>query len=142
MYKAVLVVIAVIATGVAANAQKQGWASIGFSTKGEMLIETKRITSTTYPTGGAGNLVGVLTPKSYAEAWITLTDGTGSTIEQLLWVFDCKGRAGELAAVKTGDDPGSYDRTSSALTIGVERHMQRIPPNSLYELAEPIVCKR
>lgn len=125
-----------------AQAQQQKWASIGSNGKESLFIDTKRITSATYPMGAAGNIVGVLTPKVYREAWVTVADAEGKTVAQLLWVFDCASRAGELAATFSNDATGSYDKTSSAQSIGVERYMQRIPPNSFYETAQPIVCKK
>lgn len=142
MDKFILLGLALLSSVHAARAQQPNWVPIGSNGKENLFIDTKRITSTTYPMGAAGNIVGVLTPKVYREAWVTLGDSEGKTVAQMLWVFDCASRAGELAAVFSNNTPGSYDKTASAQSIGVERYMQRIPPNSFYETAQPIVCKK
>jgi hypothetical protein len=106
------------------------------------LIDTKTIGKHVYPTGAGGNLVGVLTPKEYRETWANKINDQGERIEQYLWVFDCHSRAGTLAISNSRDASKSSDVTAQAQSIGVERYMQRIPPNSWYDFAEKIVCKR
>ena len=134
--------VALLSVVHAAQAQQPNWVPLGTNGKENLFIDTKRITSTTYPMGAAGKTVGVLTPKVYREAWVTMGDSEGKTVAQMLWVFDCASRAGELAAAFSKKAPGSYNRTASAQSIGVERYLQRISPNSFYETAQPIVCKK
>lgn len=142
--KNVLAFLAVIAFVQVANAQPQ-WSLIGSDGKETLYVDTDRIAKVQYPMGAGGNLVGVLTPKSYKQAWITAVDPEGKTTRQLLWVFDCTGRAGELADQITETTATttqkSYDVTSNAQSIGVERYMQQIPPNSFYEAAQKAVCR-
>ncbi len=141
MFKFPTAAVALLTAVQVAQAQRPNWVLIGPAAEnGKLFIDTTRITSTTYPMGAAGNLVGALTPKVYKEAWVTWFEGE-KIIAQMLWVFDCGNRAGELA-MDTNDKGSSYDNTSSAQSIGVERYMKRIPPNSFYEMAQPIICKK
>jgi hypothetical protein len=117
--------------------------SLGTDAEGtSYVIDTAKIGKHTYPMGAGGNLVGVLTPKEYSEAWAKRLNQNGQTVGQHLWVFDCNSRAGQLALADTAEASKSYDVTAQAQSTGVERYMQRIVPSSWYEVAEKVVCKK
>jgi len=69
-------------------------------------------------------------------------DSDGKITKQVLWVFDCTGRAAELAAAFSVQTPTetSYNLTDYAEAIGVERFMRRFPPTSFYNTVQTIVC--
>lgn len=126
-----------------ASLAEPGWEGLTATESVRLAINTGGIRKVTYPMGAAGNIVGVLTPKVCREVWIRVSNlSDGQIVTQNLWVFDCAGRAGQLAVAGNLLSRDDYDHTASAQSIGVERYMQRIPPGSIYATAETKVCKK
>src|SRR5438876_405806 len=97
-----------------------------------------------YPIGGAGHLMGTPARKTYKEAWLMFIDSDGKIVKQALWVFDCTGRAGELAASVSlqMSTEQSYDLTAYAQGIGVERYLRRIRPMSFLTPRKHLFAKQ
>jgi hypothetical protein len=116
--------------------------NLGFNGKETLMLDLTRITTTQYPVGGAG-LADTPTQKTYKETWVMFIGADGTITKQVLWVFDCTGRAAELAASFSLQTPTerSYDLTAYVEGIGVERYLRRFPPTSFYEPIQKIVCQ-
>ena len=107
------------------------------------MLDLTRLRTIQYPIGGTGNLLGMPTHKTYKETWVLFIDSDLKIAKQVLLVFDCLGRAAELAAsvsFQTSTDK-SYDLSAYAEGIGAERFMRRIPPMSPYDTAQKVVCQ-
>ena len=114
---------------------------LGFNGKETLMLDPTRVTTVQYPIA-AGPGAGTRSQKAYKEAWIMFIN-EGQIAKQALWVFDCTGRAGELAAsvLLQNSSDKSYDLTAYAQGIGVERYLRRIRPMTAFEAAQRIVCE-
>jgi hypothetical protein len=71
---------------------------LGYNGKETLMLDPTRISDAQYPVRGAGSLTATPARKTYKEAWVMFIDSDGKIAKQVLWVFDCTGRAAELAA--------------------------------------------
>jgi hypothetical protein len=117
--------------------------NLGFNGKETLMLDAAGIKTTQYPIASADGLTGAPTRKTYKETWVMFIGADGTISKQVLWVFDCTGRAAELAANFSlpASAETSYDLTHYVQGIGVERYMRRFPPTSFYEPAQKIVCQ-
>jgi len=79
--------------------------------------------------------------KVYKQTWASAYDGNNVLVGQYLWVFDCRGRAAQLAVVDARDPNNDYDLTAQVLRLGVTSLLKAIPPISYFKFTEPVVCK-
>ena len=86
----------------------------------------------------------VYSQKNYLVAWIATKDQNGNLTQELETVFDCKGRVGVVQQVIANDSPNSpyhsFDNTGLWKSAGA--HTSTIVPDSLFDNAQTIVCKK
>jgi hypothetical protein len=113
--------------------------NLGENQRAETLfLETKTIRSVEYPKRSVGSVIGE--KATYRETWIKFVDKSGAIAGQSLWLFDCNGSAVVMASSMTSGS--SEDRTAYAKSVGVEHLLNRIPPDSLYEVVQNRICKK
>jgi hypothetical protein len=94
----------------------------------------------TYPKGPYA----VDPPKNYLVAWIATKDQTANLTQELETVFDCKGRVGVVQQVIANDSPNSpyHSFDNDGLWVSTGAHTSTIVPDSLFDKAQSIVCKK
>lgn len=122
----------------AAGAQTVRWEIIGSSKNTNIYVDSRSVRAVEYPNPLPGHIGGTRRA-TYTEVWIKGEDAAGKPAGKYLWMFDCNGRAAEMAAVTS---KGSQDLTARSQQVGVEPYMIRIPPESLYSTVEKRVCKK
>ena len=117
------------------------WVLVGKAENTTLHVNPNAIERQDYRTGTGPTLVQRLETKTYRQTWMMENNTQGRTIRQYFWVFDCAGRAGELAASDLVDPSKSYDNSYLARNQGIEPHLQLIPPVSVAKNAQDVVCK-
>jgi hypothetical protein len=114
---------------------------LGYNGEGvNFVIDTGTIERKSYSTLIPAGAVHTIEPKMYRQVWVQGFNAEKVSTGQFLWVFNCEGRAGELASA-AADTKKNYDVTARVMSGTIDPYMQAIPPNSFYKSVEKIVCK-
>jgi hypothetical protein len=116
------------------------WEVVGTYEGASLSIDMQGVRNRDYPLGSTSILSRPMgSYVSYMEVWAKSVDPSGQTDSQYLWAFDCDGRAAQLVRHDLKNNT-STDVTARAQVVGVKPYLERIPPESIFEIVQEKVC--